>query len=229
MHKCMAKDALRNAPCLYKVWTYVFWCKVQGPIYLRNSFFCGTHTQMGQRAFGWFHGSLKLVRAVHQHVDCQLRIREPPFPPPLTFKRARSAKGGKKKENKPSSFTSRTQTPSSQVLTALSLSERPHSFLCRNSFPAENYALPSLYVFLSLSQFFSRCAFLPYLLDGHPKEKKTKTDEIISVAFLELPECTFWMIQLLRTERMKTPAKYFLAKFVDENLQLEAVTGVSYK
>lgn len=171
MLKRMAQDALTNAPCLYKVWTYVFWCKVQGPIYLRNSFFCGTHTQMGQRAFCWLHGSLKLVRAVHQPVDCQLRIREPPFPPPLASKRARRARGGERKKTNPLALPVGHKHLSTPALTALSLSERPHSFLCRNSFPAENYALPSLYVF-SLSQFFSRCAFLPYLLDGHPKEKK---------------------------------------------------------
>lgn len=62
---------------LYKVWTYVFWCKVQGPIYLRDSFFCGTHTPTGRRACGQPQGNLKLVRAKHQPADCQLRIREP--------------------------------------------------------------------------------------------------------------------------------------------------------
>lgn len=172
MHKCMAQDAQRNAPCLYKVWTYVFWCKVRGPIYLRNPFFCGTHTQMGQRAFCWLHGSLKLVRAVHQPVDCQLRIREPPFPPPLASKRARRASGKKRKKTNPLALPVGYKHLSTPALTALSLSERPHSFLCRNCFPAENYALPSLYVSLSLSQFFSRCAFLPYFLDDIPKKKK---------------------------------------------------------
>lgn len=50
----------------------------------------------------------------------------------------------------------------------------------REQLPKDNYALPSLYVSLSQSQFFSLCAFLPYLLDGHPKEK---TDEIFPLLY----------------------------------------------
>lgn len=172
MHKCMAQDAQRNAPCLYKVWTYVFWCKVRGPIYLRNSFFCGTHTQMGQRAFCWLHGSLKLVRAVHQPVDCQLRIREPPFPPPLASKRARRASGKKKKENKPSSFTSRIQTPFYPSFNC-SLTLWKTSFISVQELLPRRELCTSKPLRLPLSISILQPVCLSTLLFGwHPKEKK---------------------------------------------------------
>lgn len=67
-------------------------------------YFCGTHTRTGQRLCGWSGGCLKLVRAVHQHVDCQLRVE-------YLFSALSIHKTWRRKKNKLSSFTRRIQTP----------------------------------------------------------------------------------------------------------------------
>ena len=120
----------------------------------------------------------------------------------------------KKKDNKPSRSASRTQTPF-YPSSACFLTLWKTSFISvREQLPIDNYALPSLYISLSLSLSFclasSACVpFWPYLLDGHPKEKNWRN---IPIALLDLPGCRFWLIQLLRTRRMKTAITFFFLR-----------------
>lgn len=67
MHKSTAQEALRNAPCLYKVWTYILYYKVQGPFSLifflsPQLFIPAVRTLgLGMRSCGWSPGCSRPV------------------------------------------------------------------------------------------------------------------------------------------------------------------------
>lgn len=173
---------------LYKVWTYVFWCKVQGLIYLRNSFFCGTHTWTRRKGhvvslrvtWSWFGQSTNRLTASWGS--------ESPFSSTLSIHK--SSRG--EKENMPSSFASWTPTPfypSSPCFIALWKT----SFISvRERLPIDNYALLNLYISLCPSMSLLQPVCLIILSNGWTSQRK-KTDEIFPLHYqdVDVSDITF--------------------------------------
>lgn len=132
----MAQEALRNAPCLYKVWTYILKYKVQGPFCffcffccLRNSLFLRyAHSDWAEVVRLVSRSLVKLVWAVHQHVDCPLRAESL-----LSALSIHESWG--RKENKLSTFTRRTQTPVYPCSTCSLISLKDLIHLCAGTVP----------------------------------------------------------------------------------------------
>lgn len=131
----MAQEALRNAPCLYKVWTYILEYKVQGPVFflfvfcLRNSLFLRyAHSDWAEVVRLVSRSLVKLVWAVHQHADCQLRAES-------LFSALSIHESWGRKENKLSSFTRRTQTPVYPCSTCSLISLKDLIHLCAGTVP----------------------------------------------------------------------------------------------
>lgn len=114
----------------------------------------GGHVVGLRVAWSWFGQSTNLLTASWGS--------ESPFSSTLSILESRES--WKKKENKPSIFASRTQTPfypSSACFLALWKT----SFISvRERLPIDNYALPNLYISLSLSFYLTFSACVPFYL-----------------------------------------------------------------
>lgn len=90
---------------------------------------CGTHTRTGRAVVRLVSRSLvKLVWAVHQHADCQLRAES-------LFSALSIHESWGRKENKLSSFTRRTQTPVYPCSTCSLISLKDLIHLCAGTVP----------------------------------------------------------------------------------------------
>lgn len=138
MHR-MPQETLRNAPCLYKVWTYILLYKIQGPFYASATlYFCITHTRTGQILCGWSWGGLKLVRVVHQHVACQLWVEY------LFSTLSIHMPWGRKRKQTVWLHKKDTNTSLSLLCLLSHFLKRPHSSVWKD-LPKDYYALPSLH------------------------------------------------------------------------------------
>lgn len=207
MSKCTAQEALRNAP---------FFCIKYELMYSdaksRDRFISATvssaartlgrgegHVVSLRVAWSWFGQSTNLLTAGWGS--------ESPFSSTLSIHESRESWGKEKKENRPSSSASRTQTPfypSSACFLALWKT----SFISvRERLPIDNYALPSLYISLSLSVSLLQPVCLSALPSGWTSQRKNWWN--IPFALPDLPGCRFWLVQLLRTQRIKTAVTFF--------------------
>lgn len=179
----MAQEALRNAPCLYKVWTYILEYKVQGPFFFCFVFLvsatlysCGTHTRTGQRSCGWSPGrwwSWFGQRTNMPTASWGRRVSSPS---------SASTRAGEEKKTNCLALQEGHKHRSIPALPALLFLWKTSFISVREQFPMDYYALPSLYISLSVSQFIGLCTFLPNFLDRHPKEKYWRKN---SIALLE--------------------------------------------
>lgn len=148
---------------------------------------------------------------------------ESPFSSTLSIHESKGSWG--KKENKPSSFTSRTQTPfypSYFYLLSHSLKDLIH--LCAGTAPQRQLCTSKpLRLPLSISILQPVC--LSSLPSGWTSQRKNWWN--IPFALLELPECTLWMIQLLRTQWMKTTVTVFRNLYWWEQLKKMVGSGTS--
>lgn len=172
MFKCTAQEALRNAPFLYKVWTYYSDAKS------RDRFISATLSSaartlgraeghvVGLRvAWSWFGQSTNLLIASWGS--------ESPSSSTANIHESRVS-WKKKKENKPSRSASRTQTPF-YPSSACFLTLWKTSFISvREWLPIDNYALPNLYISLSLSVWLLQPVCLFYRTFSMDPKKKLK-------------------------------------------------------
>lgn len=178
----MAQEALRNAPCLYKVWTHILEYKVQGPFFFLfflspQVFIPAVRTLgLGVRSCGWSPGRWWSWFGQCTNMPTASWGRRVSSPP------SASTRAGEEKKTNCLALQEGHKHQSIPARPALLFLWKTSFISVREQFPIDYYALPSLYISLSVSQFIGLCTFLPNFLDRHPKEKYWRKN---SIALLE--------------------------------------------
>lgn len=136
---------------------------------LRNSFFCGTHTQTERRACGLPQGNLKLFGQSTNQLTASWGS-ESPYSTPLAS--MKPGKAGEKKYKNPFGFAIRTPAPFYASATCYVTLWKTSFISVRERLLIDNYALPSLYISLCLSVSVLQPVCLSTLLSGWTFQRK---------------------------------------------------------